>query len=84
MDTFSDPTFLNITPVCVPQKGDWAMHKLECGAMIAYGENWCPSESVRLVARIIAKQVRERSSSIPQSLPVTTSVMMSSIQIHRM
>jgi len=26
--------------------------------MCAYGENWCPSETVRLVARIILKQVR--------------------------
>lgn len=34
------------------------MHKLECSAMCAYGENWCPSETVRLVARIIVKQVR--------------------------
>ncbi|XP_027015566.1 N-lysine methyltransferase SMYD2-A isoform X2 [Tachysurus fulvidraco] len=32
------------------------MHKLECSAMCAYGENWCPSETVRLVARIIMKQ----------------------------
>ncbi|CAL8243514.1 unnamed protein product [Lota lota] len=38
------------------QKGDWPMHKLECSAMCAYGENWCPSETVRLVARIIMKQ----------------------------
>lgn len=38
------------------QKGDWAMHKLECSAMVAYGENWCPSETVRLVARIIMRQ----------------------------
>lgn len=33
------------------------MHKLECSAMCSYGENWCPSETVRLVARIIMKQV---------------------------
>ncbi|XP_046711301.1 N-lysine methyltransferase SMYD2-A isoform X2 [Silurus meridionalis] len=32
------------------------MHKLECSAMCSYGENWCPSETVRLVARIIVKQ----------------------------
>ncbi|XP_072545983.1 N-lysine methyltransferase SMYD2-A isoform X2 [Salminus brasiliensis] len=38
------------------QKGDWPMHKLECSAMCSYGENWCPSETVRLVARIILKQ----------------------------
>ncbi|TSO67449.1 N-lysine methyltransferase SMYD2-A [Bagarius yarrelli] len=41
------------------QKGDWSMHKLECSAMCAYGENWCPSETVRLVARILIKQVRD-------------------------
>uniref|UniRef100_A0A665TQB3 [histone H3]-lysine(4) N-trimethyltransferase n=1 Tax=Echeneis naucrates TaxID=173247 RepID=A0A665TQB3_ECHNA len=35
------------------QKGDWPMHKLECSAMTAFGENWCPSEMARLVARII-------------------------------
>lgn len=38
------------------QKGDWPMHKLECSAMCSHGENWCPSETVRLVARIILKQ----------------------------
>uniref|UniRef100_A0A3Q1CUM6 [histone H3]-lysine(4) N-trimethyltransferase n=1 Tax=Amphiprion ocellaris TaxID=80972 RepID=A0A3Q1CUM6_AMPOC len=38
------------------QRGDWPMHKLECVAMCGYGENWCPSETVRLVARIIMKQ----------------------------
>lgn len=44
--------------VCLfTQRGDWPMHKLECVAMCAYGENWCPSETVRLVARIIMKQV---------------------------
>ncbi|XP_037541788.1 N-lysine methyltransferase SMYD2-B [Nematolebias whitei] len=36
------------------QKADWAMHKLECSAMTAFGENWCPSETTRLVARILA------------------------------
>lgn len=40
------------------QRGDWPMHKLECVAMCTYGENWCPSETVRLVARIIMKQVK--------------------------
>uniref|UniRef100_A0A667WUW3 [histone H3]-lysine(4) N-trimethyltransferase n=1 Tax=Myripristis murdjan TaxID=586833 RepID=A0A667WUW3_9TELE len=39
------------------QRGDWPMHKLECSAMCAYGENWCPSETVRLVARIIMRQM---------------------------
>ncbi|XP_072217900.1 N-lysine methyltransferase SMYD2-like [Leuresthes tenuis] len=38
------------------QKGDWAMHKLECSAMNAFGENWSPSETSRLVARILAKK----------------------------
>lgn len=33
------------------------MHKLECSAMNAFGENWCPSEMSRLVARILAKKV---------------------------
>uniref|UniRef100_A0A7N6AB10 [histone H3]-lysine(4) N-trimethyltransferase n=1 Tax=Anabas testudineus TaxID=64144 RepID=A0A7N6AB10_ANATE len=47
------------------QRGDWPMHKLECVAMCAYGENWCPSETVRLVARVIMKQrvTTERSPS---------------------
>ncbi|XP_049335007.1 N-lysine methyltransferase SMYD2-B isoform X5 [Astyanax mexicanus] len=47
------------------QKADWVMHKLECSAMCAFGENWCPSETVRLVARIIATQKvqKERSAS---------------------
>lgn len=40
------------------QRGDWPMHKLECVAMCSYGENWCPSETVRLVARMILKQVK--------------------------
>ncbi|KAJ8356700.1 hypothetical protein SKAU_G00194940 [Synaphobranchus kaupii] len=47
------------------QKGDWGMHKLECSAMCAYGDNWSPSETVRLTARIIAKQkmLSDRSGS---------------------
>ncbi|XP_066529199.1 N-lysine methyltransferase SMYD2-A [Hoplias malabaricus] len=47
------------------QKGDWPMHKLECSAMCSYGENWCPSETVRLVARILLKQKlqKERTQS---------------------
>ncbi|KAM9779555.1 N-lysine methyltransferase SMYD2-B-like isoform 1-T1 [Syngnathus typhle] len=47
------------------QKGDWAAHKLECSAMVAYGEKWRPSETSRLVARILAKKEmqRERSAS---------------------
>lgn len=39
------------------QKEDWAMHKLECSAMTAFRESWCPSEMSRLVARILAKKV---------------------------
>lgn len=47
------------------QKKNWPMHKLECQAMCAFGENWRPSETVRLVARIIArlKAQKERSPS---------------------
>ncbi|XP_043962527.1 N-lysine methyltransferase SMYD2-like [Gambusia affinis] len=47
------------------QKGDWAMHKLECSAMNAFGENWCPSDTTRLVARILAKKkmMKERCVS---------------------
>lgn len=33
------------------------MHKLECSAICAFGEKWCPTETVRLVARIINKLV---------------------------
>lgn len=46
-------------PLSFMQRGDWPMHKLECVAMCAYGENWCPSETVRLVARMIMKQVNK-------------------------
>ncbi|XP_048841092.1 N-lysine methyltransferase SMYD2-like isoform X1 [Brienomyrus brachyistius] len=47
------------------------MHKLECAAMCDYGDNWCPTETVRLAARIIAKQKTQvgRSSS-EKLLPV--------------
>ncbi|XP_059355133.1 N-lysine methyltransferase SMYD2-B [Carassius carassius] len=47
------------------QKTNWPMHKLECHAMCVYGENWCPSETVRLMARIIARlrHQKERSPS---------------------
>uniref|UniRef100_A0A3P8ZFP8 [histone H3]-lysine(4) N-trimethyltransferase n=1 Tax=Esox lucius TaxID=8010 RepID=A0A3P8ZFP8_ESOLU len=50
------------------QKGDWAMHKLECGAMTAFGENWCPSDTVRLVSRIIAKQKTQKERSMSEKL----------------
>ncbi|XP_051510792.1 N-lysine methyltransferase SMYD2-B [Myxocyprinus asiaticus] len=47
------------------QKKNWPMHKLECHAMCVFGKNWCPSETVRLVARILARlrDQRERSPS---------------------
>ncbi|KAM7406264.1 hypothetical protein PAMP_000652 [Pampus punctatissimus] len=51
------------------QRGDWPMHKLECVAMCAYGENWCPSETVRLVARIIMKQCDMCHQRIVTELP---------------
>lgn len=35
------------------------MHKLECSAMNAFGQKWCPSEITRLVARILTRKVRE-------------------------
>ncbi|XP_010851427.1 PREDICTED: N-lysine methyltransferase SMYD2 [Bison bison bison] len=38
------------------QREDWPMHKLECSPMVVFGENWNPSETVRLTARILAKQ----------------------------
>lgn len=52
LNWISSNTFL-----CVMQKADWAMHKLECSAITAFGEKWCPSEMTRLVARILAKTV---------------------------
>ncbi|XP_064411656.1 N-lysine methyltransferase SMYD2 [Latimeria chalumnae] len=47
------------------QRGDWPMHKLECSSMRTFGQNWNPSETVRLTARILAKQKThpERTSS---------------------
>ncbi|XP_048155716.1 N-lysine methyltransferase SMYD2 isoform X2 [Corvus hawaiiensis] len=38
------------------QKEDWPMHKLECASMCAFGQNWHPSDTVRLTARVLAKQ----------------------------
>ncbi|XP_064020570.1 N-lysine methyltransferase SMYD2 [Pogoniulus pusillus] len=38
------------------QREDWPMHKLECSAMCTFGQSWNPSETVRLTARILAKQ----------------------------
>ncbi|KAM9356025.1 N-lysine methyltransferase SMYD2-B isoform 2-T2 [Pholidichthys leucotaenia] len=42
------------------QKGDWAMHKMECSSMTVFGENWCPSEISRLVSRILAKKKMQK------------------------
>ncbi|KAM7367916.1 hypothetical protein PAMP_014181 [Pampus punctatissimus] len=50
------------------QKGDWAMHKLECSAMIAYKENWCPSEMSRLVARILAKKKTQKERCVSEQI----------------
>ncbi|XP_035473825.2 N-lysine methyltransferase SMYD2-B [Scophthalmus maximus] len=50
------------------QKGDWAMHKLECSAMTAFGENWCPSETVRLVARILAKKKMQKERCLSEKI----------------
>lgn len=50
-------TEYNCTIFFLFQKQDWPMHKLECSAMCAFGQNWNPSETVRLTARILAKQV---------------------------
>ena len=36
------------------EKDDWLMHKLECSPIVVLGENWNPSETVRLIARILA------------------------------
>ncbi|XP_017585515.1 PREDICTED: N-lysine methyltransferase SMYD2 isoform X3 [Corvus brachyrhynchos] len=38
------------------EKEDWPMHKLECASMCAFGQNWHPSDTVRLTARVLAKQ----------------------------
>uniref|UniRef100_V9KRM4 [histone H3]-lysine(4) N-trimethyltransferase n=1 Tax=Callorhinchus milii TaxID=7868 RepID=V9KRM4_CALMI len=38
------------------QKTDWPMHKLECASMCKFGQNWNPSETVRLTARILVQQ----------------------------
>ncbi|XP_063078537.1 N-lysine methyltransferase SMYD2-A-like [Engraulis encrasicolus] len=61
------------------QKADWAMHKLECSSMCAYGENWCPSETVRLVARILAKM---RSQKEPQRGPSEKMLLMAELESH--
>lgn len=50
------------------QKGDWSMHKLECSAMNAFQENWCPSETSRLVARILAKKKMQRDQCASEKM----------------
>ncbi|XP_070843580.1 N-lysine methyltransferase SMYD2-like [Chaetodon trifascialis] len=50
------------------QKGDWAMHKLECSPMTAFGEKWCPSEMSRLVARILAKMKTQKERCVSERL----------------
>nr|XP_057912670.1 N-lysine methyltransferase SMYD2-like [Doryrhamphus excisus] len=50
------------------QKGDWAMHKLECSAMVAFGEKWCPSETSRLVARILAKKKTQKERCLSEKI----------------
>ncbi|XP_070704983.1 N-lysine methyltransferase SMYD2-A-like [Pempheris klunzingeri] len=50
------------------QKADWAMHKLECSAMTAFGENWCPSETSRLVARILSKKKTQKDRCVSEKL----------------
>ncbi|KAK0140529.1 N-lysine methyltransferase SMYD2-A [Merluccius polli] len=50
------------------QRADWAMHKLECSAMVAFGPNWCPSETVRLVARILAVRKTQKEKHPSEKL----------------
>lgn len=50
------------------QKADWPMHKLECSAMLAYGEKWCPSEISRLVARILAKKKSQKERCLSEKM----------------
>lgn len=53
-----EKNFMHFPIVClILQKQDWPLHKLECSAMCVFGQNWNPSETVRLTARILAKQV---------------------------
>ncbi|XP_054474747.1 N-lysine methyltransferase SMYD2-B [Anoplopoma fimbria] len=59
------------------QKGDWAMHKLECSAMIAFQENWCPSEISRLVARILAKKKTQKERCVSERI-----LLMEEVQSH--
>ncbi|KAG2467146.1 N-lysine methyltransferase SMYD2-A [Polypterus senegalus] len=54
------------------QRGDWPMHKLECSSMCAFGENWNPSETVRLTARIIVKQKTQTEKTDSEKLLAVT------------
>ncbi|KAK3506681.1 hypothetical protein QTP70_014290 [Hemibagrus guttatus] len=44
------------------------MHKLECSAMCSFGESWCPSETVRLVARVISRMKVQKEPSASEKL----------------
>ncbi|KAF7662205.1 hypothetical protein LDENG_00242760 [Lucifuga dentata] len=44
------------------------MHKLECSAMTAFGEKWCPSETARLVARILSKKKTQKERCLSEKL----------------
>lgn len=44
------------------------MHKLECSAMVAFGEKWCPSEITRLVARILAKRISLKETCLSEEM----------------
>ncbi|XP_077408064.1 N-lysine methyltransferase SMYD2-B-like isoform X2 [Vanacampus margaritifer] len=50
------------------QKSDWAAHKLECSAMLAFGDKWGPSESSRLVARILDKKQTQTGRSASERI----------------
>ncbi|CAL9692416.1 unnamed protein product [Knipowitschia caucasica] len=50
------------------QKADWIMHKLECSAMVAFGEKWCPSEITRLVARILVKKKSQKEPCLSEKM----------------
>ncbi|KAK2846155.1 hypothetical protein Q7C36_011009 [Tachysurus vachellii] len=54
------------------QRADWAMHKLECSAMCSFGESWCPSETVRLVARVINRMKVQKEPSASEKLLLLT------------
>ncbi|EHB13030.1 SET and MYND domain-containing protein 2 [Heterocephalus glaber] len=55
-DTHCGQDFMKKIDFLPNKKEDWSMHKLECSPMVVFGGNWTPSETVRLTARILAKQ----------------------------